>query len=189
MFRNVPGCSMFLVLSTPSWVLEQGFLDGNFQVNVTWFLPFSPRVSLTELCSWYGLKDLFTNCTSQRTKLSFIIKTDDVTSGRRDVNGLNNYSSIFFVCIQSLTHDTRRIWSTQTRLFSKAVCLCSFFIRTAISRRGGYALSFCNLSLKTFLQFLLKHLLKVVLQNDLFFSVSRNNHRLIYHMVSVKKYS
>ena len=32
---------------------------GDFQVNLAWFLPFSP-VSLTELCSfWYGLKDLF----------------------------------------------------------------------------------------------------------------------------------
>ena len=39
--------------------MEQDF-HGNFQVNVTGFLPFSP-VSLTELCSfWYGLKDLFT---------------------------------------------------------------------------------------------------------------------------------
>ena len=42
-----------------SWVVETDFL-GNFQVNVTLFLPFSP-VSLTELCSfWYDLKDLFT---------------------------------------------------------------------------------------------------------------------------------
>ena len=41
------------------WVVLQDF-PGNFQVNVTWFLPFSP-VPLTELCSfWYGLKDLFT---------------------------------------------------------------------------------------------------------------------------------
>ena len=41
------------------WVVQQDF-PGNVQVNVTWFLPFSP-VSLTELCSfWYGLKDLFT---------------------------------------------------------------------------------------------------------------------------------
>ena len=41
------------------WVVQQDF-PGNFQVNVTWFLPFS-LVSLTELCSfWYGLKDLFT---------------------------------------------------------------------------------------------------------------------------------
>ena len=41
------------------WVVEQDF-HGNFQVNVTWFLPFS-LVSLTELCSfWYGLKDLYT---------------------------------------------------------------------------------------------------------------------------------
>ena len=41
------------------WVVEQDF-HGNFQVHVTWFLPFS-LVSLTELCSfWYGLKDLFT---------------------------------------------------------------------------------------------------------------------------------
>ena len=41
------------------WLVEQDF-HGNFQVNVTWFLPFS-LVSLTELCSfWYGLKDPFT---------------------------------------------------------------------------------------------------------------------------------
>ena len=41
------------------WGVEQDF-HGNFRVNVTCFLPFSP-VSLTELCSfWYGLKDLFT---------------------------------------------------------------------------------------------------------------------------------
>ena len=40
-------------------VVEQDF-PGNFQVNFTWFLPFSP-VSLTELYSYlYGLKDLFT---------------------------------------------------------------------------------------------------------------------------------
>ena len=41
------------------WVVKKDF-HGNFWVNVTWFLPFSP-VSLTESCSfWYGLKDLFT---------------------------------------------------------------------------------------------------------------------------------
>ena len=41
------------------WAMEQDF-QRDFQVNVTWFLPFS-LVSLTELCSfWYGLKDLFT---------------------------------------------------------------------------------------------------------------------------------
>ena len=40
-------------------------------------------VSLTELCSfWYGLKDL---CASLRTKLSLAIKTNDVTSGGKDV--------------------------------------------------------------------------------------------------------
>ena len=40
-------------------VVEQDF-HGNFLVNVTCFLPFSP-VSLTELSLfWYGLKDLFT---------------------------------------------------------------------------------------------------------------------------------
>ena len=49
------------------------------------FLPFSP-VSLTELCSfWYGLKDLFTLHKSVE-KLSLTIKTDDVTSGRRDMD-------------------------------------------------------------------------------------------------------
>ena len=58
------------------WVVEQDF-HGNFQVNVTCFLPFSP-VFMTELYSfWYGLKDLF---------LSLTIKTGDVTSGRRDMD-------------------------------------------------------------------------------------------------------
>ena len=46
------------------WVVEQDF-HGNFQVNITWFLPFSP-VSLTKLCSFlYVLKDLFTLHTSE----------------------------------------------------------------------------------------------------------------------------
>ena len=41
------------------WAIEQDF-HGDLQVNLAWFLPFSP-VSLTELCSfWYGLKDLLT---------------------------------------------------------------------------------------------------------------------------------
>ena len=137
MFRDVPGCSgMFRVVSC-SWFYRRAvgywnkvFLMEIFRSMLHGFLPFSPRMSLTELCSWYGLKDLFTNCTSQRTKLSFIIKTDDVTSGRRDVNGLNNYSSIFFVCIQSLTHDTRRIWSqTQRRLdYLVKQCACALFL-------------------------------------------------------------
>ena len=73
------------------WVVEQDF-HGNFQVNVTCFFAcffvvvlflFLFLVSLTELCSfWYGLKDL---CASLRTKLSFTIKTNDVTSGGKDV--------------------------------------------------------------------------------------------------------
>ena len=41
------------------WVVEQD-IYGNFQVNVAWFLAFSPAY-LTRTCSfWYGLKDLFT---------------------------------------------------------------------------------------------------------------------------------
>ena len=45
------------------------------------FLPFY-LVSLTELCSfWCGLKDLLTH-----SKLSLTIKTDDITSGRKDVD-------------------------------------------------------------------------------------------------------
>ena len=49
------------------------------------FLLVSP-VSVTELCSfWYGLKDLFTLHKSVE-KLSLTIKTDDVTSGRRDMD-------------------------------------------------------------------------------------------------------
>ena len=137
MFRDVPGCSgLFRVVPCsrfyrrPVGYWNKVFLMEIFRSMLHGFSPFSPRVSLTELCSWYGLKDLFTNCTSQQTKLSFIIKTDDVTSGRRDVNGLNNYSSIFFVCIQSLTHDTRRIWSqTQRRLdYLVKQCACALFL-------------------------------------------------------------
>ena len=49
------------------------------------FLPFSP-VSLTELCSfWYGLKDLFT-LHKLVDKVVLDNKTDDVTSGRKDVD-------------------------------------------------------------------------------------------------------
>ena len=52
-----------------------------FRSKLHGFVPISP-VSLTELCSfWYGLKDFFT-----LPKLSMTIKTDDVTSGRRDVD-------------------------------------------------------------------------------------------------------
>ena len=41
------------------WAVEQDF-HGNFHVNVSWFLPFSP-VSLPELCPfWCGSTDLFT---------------------------------------------------------------------------------------------------------------------------------
>ena len=40
------------------WVVKQDF-DGNFQVNVTCFLPFFP-LSSTQLCPcWGDLKDLF----------------------------------------------------------------------------------------------------------------------------------
>ena len=35
------------------WTMEQDF-HGDLQVNLAWFLPFSP-VSLTELCSFYKL--------------------------------------------------------------------------------------------------------------------------------------
>ena len=64
--------------------MEQDF-HGNCQVNVTFFLPFSP-MSLTGLCSfWYGSKDLFTLHKSVE-KLSLSIKTDDVTSSRRDMD-------------------------------------------------------------------------------------------------------
>ena len=49
------------------------------------FLPFSPG-SLTELCSfWYDLKDLFT-LHSLADKVVLDRKTDDVTSGRREVD-------------------------------------------------------------------------------------------------------
>ena len=49
------------------------------------FSPFSP-LFLTELCSfWYCLKD-FSLCTSQWTKLSLTIRTDGVTSGRKNVD-------------------------------------------------------------------------------------------------------
>ena len=63
-------------------VVEQDF-HGNFLVNVTcfffFFLPFSP-VSLAKLSSfWYGLK-IFHLAQARLT-----IKTDDITSGRRNV--------------------------------------------------------------------------------------------------------
>jgi len=49
------------------------------------FLPFSPA-SFTESCSfWYGLKDLFT-LRKLADKVSLTVKTDDVTSGRGDVD-------------------------------------------------------------------------------------------------------
>ena len=49
------------------------------------FLPLS-QVSFTELCSfWYGLKDLFT-LHKLADKVVLIIKTDDVTKGRKDVD-------------------------------------------------------------------------------------------------------
>ena len=58
---------------------------GIFRSILQGFLPFSP-VSLTELCSfWYGLKDLFT-LHKLAEKLFLTIKTDDVTSGRREVD-------------------------------------------------------------------------------------------------------
>ena len=65
------------------------------------FFPFSP-VSLIELSSfWYGLKELFTLHTlADKVKilLSLTSKTDDVTSGKRNVD------------LQ------RRLWAAQERL-------------------------------------------------------------------------
>ena len=50
------------------------------------FSPF-PRCAWPELSLlWYGLKDLFTLHKSARSKLSLTIKTEDVTSGRRDAD-------------------------------------------------------------------------------------------------------
>ena len=67
------------------WVEEQDF-HGNFLVNVTLFFTFS-TLCVTELSLfWYGLKDLFTLHKSARSKLSLTIKTEDVTSGRRDAD-------------------------------------------------------------------------------------------------------
>ena len=64
--------------------MEQDF-HGDLQVNLAWFLPFSP-VSLTELCPfWYGLKDLFT-LHKLAEKLALTFKTDDVTRVRKDVD-------------------------------------------------------------------------------------------------------
>ena len=62
--------------------MKQGF-HGNFQVNVTWFLPCS-LVSLTELCSfWYGLKNLLN---VHKLAESLAIKTEDVTSSERELD-------------------------------------------------------------------------------------------------------
>ena len=47
------------------------------QFYMVYILPFSPALLQAESCSFlYGLKDLFT----------LIIKTDDITSSRRDVD-------------------------------------------------------------------------------------------------------
>ena len=62
-------------------LVEQDF-HWNFLVNFLYFFHFSP-VSLTELCSFWHI---VSSCiSSQRTKLSLTIKTDNVTSGTKDV--------------------------------------------------------------------------------------------------------
>ena len=69
--------------------MEQDF-HGDLQVNLAWFLPFSP-VSLTELCSfWYGLKDLFI-----LHKLAGKVGLDHVTGGS-GANGLIHVPRRFF---------------------------------------------------------------------------------------------
>ena len=75
-------------------------LDKIFRSMLHGFCPFPP-VSLTELCSfWYGLKHLFT-LQKLADKVAPDVKTDDVTSGRKDLdqpggsgaNGLSHRSS------------------------------------------------------------------------------------------------
>ena len=72
--------------------MEKDF-HGNLGSMLDGFLPFSP-VSLTELYSfWGGLKDLFTLHTLA-DKLSLTIKTDEVTSSRRDVDLLGRLRAV-----------------------------------------------------------------------------------------------
>ena len=66
-------------------VSSETSFQGNFWSMLHVFLPFSP-VSLTESCScWYDLKD---SCTLHKSedKIVLVGKTDDVTSGRRDLD-------------------------------------------------------------------------------------------------------
>ena len=67
-------------------VAEKDHVSWAFWVNVTCFLAISPA-SLTESYSfWYGLKDLFTLYKLADKVVLVTIKTDDVTSAKRDVN-------------------------------------------------------------------------------------------------------
>ena len=65
--------------------MKQDF-HGNFQVKFTWFFPvflWCPWLNCAHSGMFWKISSL---CTSQRTKLSLTIKTDDVTSGRKDVD-------------------------------------------------------------------------------------------------------
>ena len=68
------------------WVVEQDF-HGHFQVNVTMmvFCLFLQRPWLKSTHSGMVWK-ISSLCTSLQTKLSLTVKTDDVTSGRKDVD-------------------------------------------------------------------------------------------------------
>ena len=65
--------------------MEQDF-HGNFQVNVTWFFAFFSGVLdwIVLILVWFE-RSLHSAQVS-RQKLSLTNKTDDVTSGRRDVD-------------------------------------------------------------------------------------------------------
>ena len=58
------------------WAMEQDF-HGDFQVIVTWF---------SGVLDWIVLILVWSLCTSSQTKLSLTIKTDDLTSARKDVD-------------------------------------------------------------------------------------------------------
>ena len=70
------------------WVVEQDF-HGNFQVSVTCFFClflWCPRLN----CAHFGMVwKISSLCRSQQTKLSVANKTDDVTSGIKDVGRMD----------------------------------------------------------------------------------------------------
>ena len=74
-----------LGLEKGRWVVKQDF-QGNFRVNVTCFFAFFLRSSGLNRAHSGMDEKISSPCSSQRTKLSLTVQTDDDTSGRRGVD-------------------------------------------------------------------------------------------------------